>query len=280
MKKLIIIGSSGFVGKSLNDYFKQKINIKITNYSRKQKKNIINIKKLPKTDYIIYCINNKNIKISLRYFNHFKKLLYESSKKIKIVFFSSGAIYGPRLIQKKFSETEKIYKSKYKNFLGYKKNYSKEKYLLEKEFKKIANDGFNVSIARGFSFYGKHIINYNYLISKIISAVKLKKKMLIKNANIVRSYMHADDMCRWLIKIANISSNKCPIVNIGSDKILNLSKFTYFLNKKFNSKIFIAKNSLRKIDFYVPSIIFAKRYLKLKNTINFNNAITSLIKIK
>ena len=280
MKKLTIIGSSGFVGKSLNDYFKQKINIKIINYSRKQKKNIINIKKLPQTDYIIYCINNKNIKVSLRYFNNFKKLLKESSKKIKIVFFSSGAVYGPRSIKKKFRETEKIDKSKYNNFLGYKKNYSREKYILEKEFKKIAKEGFNVSIARGFSFYGKHIINYDYLISKIILAVKQKKTIQIKNANIRRSYMHADDMCRWLIKIVNISSNKCPIVNLGSDKMLNLSKFAHFLNKKFNSNILVAKNDLRKIDFYVPSIIFAKKYLKLKNTVNFNNAIISLIKKK
>ena len=280
MKKLTIIGSSGFVGKSLNDYFKQKSNIKIINYSRKQKKNIINIKKLPQTDYIIYCINNKNINVSLRYFNHFKKLLKESSKKIKIVFFSSGAVYGPRSIQKKFRESEKIDKSRYNNFSGYKKNYSREKYILEKEFKKIAKEGFNVSIVRGFSFYGKHIINYDYLISKIISAVKLKKTIQIKNANIRRSYMHADDMCRWLIKIANISSNKCPIVNLGSDKILNLSKFADFLNKKFNSNILFAKNNLRKIDFYVPSIIFAKRHLKLKNTVNFNNAIVSLIKKK
>ncbi|MDC0527348.1 hypothetical protein OAN89_01270, partial [Candidatus Pelagibacter sp.] len=59
-----------------------------------------------------------------------------------------------------------------------------------------------------------------------------------------------------------------------------LSKFAHFLNKKFNSNILVAKNDLRKIDFYVPSIIFAKKYLKLKNTVNFNNAIISLIKKK
>ena len=90
--------------------------------------------------------------------------------------------------------------------------------------------------------------------------------------------MHADDMCRWLIKIANISSSECPVVNLGSDKIINLARFCKFLNKKFNSKIFINKNSKKQIDFYVPSIIYARRYLKLKNTVNFNNAIISLIK--
>ncbi len=278
MKKLIIIGSSGFVGKSLNDYFKHNNNIKIINYSRTKKKNIISIKKLPKSNYIFYCINNKNIKISLKYFCHFKKLIKNYSKNIKIVFISSGAIYGPRSVKKRFTENEKIYKSKFNNFLGYKKNYSREKYLLEKEFKKIAKDGFKVSIARGFTFYGRHILNYDYLISKIILATKSKKTFTINNPNTIRSYMHADDMCRWLIKIAKISSNKCPVVNLGSDKIINLTKFIKFLNKKFNSKILINRNNKKRTDFYVPSIIYARKYLKLKNTVNFNNAINSLVK--
>ncbi len=278
MKKLLFIGSSGFVGKSFNDYFKKKESFKIINYSRTQKKNILKTTKLEESDFIIYCINNKNIKTSLKYFFHFKKLLYKNSKKPKMLFFSSGAVYGPRSSRKKISENEYINTNKYKKFTGYKKNYAKEKYLLEKEFKKIAKDGFKVSIVRGFTFYGKHILNYDYLISKIILAVKSKKILKIYNPNLKRSYMHADDMCRWSIKILNIASKKCPVVNLGSDKIINLSKLINYLNKKFNSKIQIAKKTSKRIDFYIPSIYFAKKYLKLKNTVNFNNAINSLIK--
>ena len=277
MKKLIIIGSSGFVGKSLNDFLKKKKSYKIFNYSRTQKKDISSFSKIPSSDFIIYCINNKNIKTSLKYFFHFKKLLYKNKNKPKILFFSSGAVYGPRSLKKRFKEQDHIDIKKYKKFDGYKKNYAKEKYLLEKEFKKIAKDGFKISIVRGFTFYGKHILNYDYLISKIILAVKSKKIIKIYNPNLKRSYMHADDMCRWLIRILNISSNKCPVVNLGSDKIINLSKFINFLNRKFNSKIQIVKNASKKIDFYIPSTNFAKKYLKLKNTVNFNNAITRLI---
>ena len=73
MKKLLIIGSSGFVGKSLNDYIKNKIKkkIKVINYSRSNNKNLKDIKKLPKTDCIIYCIRNKNIRSSLKFFFSF-----------------------------------------------------------------------------------------------------------------------------------------------------------------------------------------------------------------
>ena len=278
MKKLIILGSSGFVGQSLNDFLKKKKSYKIFNYSRTQKKDIFSTSKLPSTDFIIYCINNKNIKTSLKYFFHFKKLLYKNKKKPKILFFSSGAVYGPRSSEKKFQENDYINIKKYKKFLGYKKNYAKEKYLLEKEFKMIAKDGFKVSIARGFTFYGKHILNYDYLISNLISAAKSRKIFKIKNLNTIRSYMHADDMCRWLIKILNISSDKCPIVNLGSDKIIDLKKFTNFLNKNFKSKIQLTKKASKKKDYYIPSIKFAEKHLKLKNTVNFNNAITLMIK--
>ena len=278
MKKLLFIGSSGFVGKSFNDYFKRKKFFKIINYSRTEKKDISQTTMLPESDYIIYCINNKNIKTSLKYFFHFKKLLYKNSKKPKILFFSSGAVYGPRSSKKKFSENEYININKYKKFIGYKKNYAKEKYLIEEEFRNIVKDGFKVSIARGFTFYGKHILNYDYLISNLISAAKSRKIFKIKNLNTIRSYMHADDMCRWLVKILNISSEKCPIVNLGSDKIIDLKKFVNFLNKNFKSKIQITKNASKKIDYYIPSIKFAEKHLKLKNTVNFNNAITLMIK--
>lgn len=279
MKRVIILGSSGFVGKSLNDSLNKKY-YKIINISRSSQINFLNVIKLVNSDYIIYCLRDKNIQKSLKFFSHFKLLLKRYSKKTKILFFSSGAVYGPRHKIKRFSEKENISLKNIEKYNGYKKNYAKEKILLEKQFMKLSKEGFKVSIVRGFTFYGRHILNYDYLISKIILAVKSKKTLIINNPNIKRSYMHADDMCSSLIKIANISSTKCPIVNLGSDKMLNLPKFADFLNKKFNSNILFTKNNLRKIDFYVPSITFAKRYLKLKNTVNFNNAIVSLIKKK
>ena len=174
MKKVIILGSSGFVGKSLNDFLDKK-KYKIINISRSKGKDILKLKKLPITDYIIYCINSKNIKTSLSIFKHFKLLLKHQTKKVKILFFSSGVVYGPQSSKKKVSEKDNIDPNKYKYFSGYKKIMQKKKYLLEEEFKKIAKDGFKVSIARGFTFYGKHILNYDYLISKLILAVNLKK---------------------------------------------------------------------------------------------------------
>ncbi len=277
MEKILIIGGSGFVGKSFKEYLKKKKKIQLKSYSRSEKKDILNINKLPKVNYIIYCIQNSNIKKSLKFFSHFKKLLQLNQKKTKILFFSSGSVYGPRHSNLKFSENEKPSIKKINRFRGYKKKYAKEKFLLEKEFKKLANNGFQVSIIRGFTFYGKHILKDDYLISQIINSIKSKKSILIENSNVRRSFMHAHDMCKWIIKIVKTSSNKCPIYNVGSNKIVNIKKLINFLNKKYKSKIFLNMNKSKKIDFYVPNTNLIKNKLKLRTTINFKDAISSLI---
>tara|TARA_Y100000590_G_scaffold469087_1_gene654818 strand:- start:978 stop:1817 length:840 start_codon:yes stop_codon:yes gene_type:complete len=276
LKKIIILGGSGFVGKSLKEFIKKK-KIRIISYSRSENKNIIKIKKLPKVDLIFYCINNKNINKSLNYFNHFTKLVKDHKKKIKILFLSSGAVYGPRKLKVKFKEKEKINYTKIQNFTGYKLNYAKEKIILENAFKKLAKKGYKVSIGRGFTFYGKNILKYNYAISNIINQIKKKKNIIINNQNTFRSYMHESDMCRWIIKIADSSSTKCPIYNIGSDKIMNLKKVASYLASKNNVNVIIKKDKRKLIDFYVPSTSLAKRNLKLKTTINFKDAIKLLI---
>ncbi len=275
MKSIIILGSSGFVGKSLNDFLKRK-NYNVINISRSEKKNLLNIKKLKKSDYIIYCIKDKNIKKSLKIFYHFKNLLSNYSKNTKILFFSSGAVYGPRYKFKKFDEREKISFKNIEKFTGYKKIYAREKIMLEKEFISLSKEGFKVSIVRGFTFYGIHILKYNFLISQIINSTKSKKKLLINN-NIFRSYMHEIDMCKWILKIVRSSSTNCPIYNLGSDKTINLKNFCLYLSKKYNFKVNII-NKKNKVDFYIPSVNLAKRKLKLTTTINFKDAVRFILK--
>lgn len=279
MKTFIIIGSSGFVGKSLNDYLKDKKkinNLKIINYSRSEKKDFLKTKNLPKADYIFFLINKKNSKLSDQIFDHFKKLLLNYSKQTKILFFSSGAVYGYRDRQEKIKENESLNLSKIYKLNGYKKNYALQKIRLEEKFKQLSKLGFKISVIRGFTFIGKHILKYNYLISQIINAVNFKKKLLIKNNNVQRSYMHANDMCKWMITIIKKSSIKCPIYNVGSDQKVDIQELINFLNNKYKSKILININRKKK-DFYIPNVNLVKNKLKLKITINFKDAIKSLI---
>ena len=299
MKKLLILGGSGFIGSSMVDYginkklIKNKIN-KIYILSRSVRfpenkkrhinityinKNMLDVNKLPQVDYIIYCLKNSNIKISNNYFNQFLKILKNFKKKPKILFTSSGAVYGKNINKRKDIESKKIDNILIDNFVGYKKKYAKEKVFVEEKFKELAKKYYNVSIARCYTFIGKNIIHYNYAISDLINAANNKSKITLNShIDVFRSYMHSDDLSNWLITILKNSNTKCPIYNVGSDKIINLKSLTKKIGIMSNKKISVKTKNSKKFDFYIPSIIKAKKELNLKISINLNDAINSTIK--
>ena len=300
MKKLLIIGGSGFVGSSVVDsavnkkLIKKKINeIFVLSRSNKSKQkkyrhvkityinnNILNVKKIPQIDYIIYCLKNTNIKISNNYFNKFLKLLKTLKNKPNVLFTSSGAVYGKNNNKKKVSEKEKIDTKAINNFEGYKKKYAKEKLFIEKKFKDLATKNYNVSIARCFTFIGKNIVRYNYAISDLINAANNKNNITLNSQiDVFRSYMHSDDLSNWLITILKNSNTKCPIYNVGSDKVINLKNLTKKIGIMTNKKISIKIKKSNKFDYYIPSILKAKKELNLKNSISLKDALSSTISV-
>ena len=300
MKKLLILGGSGFIGSSIVDYgiskklIKNKIN-KIYILSRSAKfsqnkkkhisityinKNMLDVNKLPQVDYIIYCLKNSNIKTSHSYFNQFLKVLKNFKKKPKILFTSSGAVYGKNTNKKKDIESKKINNNLINNFIGYKNKYAKEKVFLEEKFKELARKNYKVSIARCYTFIGKNIINYNYAISDLINAANNKTKIILNtHIDVFRSYMHSDDLSNWLITILKNSNTKCPIYNVGSDEIINLKSLTKKIGIMTNKKISVKIKKNKKFDYYVPSITKAYKKLNLKILINLNDALNSTIKV-
>ena len=299
MKKLLIIGGSGFIGRSIVDYaidkklVKKKINeifvLSRSNKFKKKKykhikityinKNILNTKKIPKTDYIIYCLKHTNIRISNNYFKKFLNLIKANKNKPNILFTSSGAVYGKNTNKKKVLEKDRLNIKAINNLKGYKQKYAKEKLYLEKKFKDLATKNYNVSIARCFTFIGKNIIKYNYAISDLINdannenIIKLNSKI-----NVFRSYMHSDDLSNWLINILKNSNSKCPIYNVGSSKVVNLKDLTKKIGNMTNKKISIKIKKNNKFDYYVPSTSKAYKDLNLKISINLNDALKSIIK--
>lgn len=299
MKKLLILGGSGFIGSSIVDYginkklIKKKINkIYILSRSAKFKQNIkkhisiiyinqniLDVNKLPQVDYIIYCLKNSNIQTSNRYFNKFIELLKNFKKKPKLLFTSSGAVYGKNTNKKKDKESKKIDNDSINNLFGYKSKYAKEKVFIENRFKELGRKNYKVSIARCYTFIGKNILHYNYAISDLINAANNKRKIKLNTQiDVYRSYMHSDDLSNWLITILKRSNSKCPIYNVGSDKTINLQKLAKKIGNIVNKKILIKTNKDNKFDFYIPSIAKAYKDLNLKVSINLNDALNSIIK--
>ena len=297
MKKLLIFGGSGFFGKSIVDcginkkLIKHKINeiyiVSRRKVSKKKKfkhikinyiyKNIINIRKIPEVDYIIYCIKNENIKTSKDYFSNFFRLIKNYSKKPKILFTSSGAIYGKN--ETKQNEKSPIDLKKIYALKGYKKKYALEKIFMENKFQELGKLNFNVSIARCYNFIGKHILNSKQAVGDMILDA-LNKDIISLNTtgNVYRGYMNADDLVNWLVVILKSSNKKCPIFNVGSDREINLRVLGKKIAKIFNKKIRLKKIKDLDTDYYVPSINKARKTLKLKISINLNDSLNSFIK--
>ena len=304
MKTLTIIGGTGFFGKSILDYAKKKglkqWNIsKIILISRKKKiilpkkdkkikniivqnifSNIIKIKKLPNSDFIIYAAKSKDLKKDIDCFDHFLNLIKNSSKSTKTLFTSSGAVYGEFFSKLKIHENRSININNIKNLDDYKKKYAIIKIKSEKMFKSLGKKGFKVSIARCFTFIGKHILNQkNFAISNFVNDALYKKNIYVNaKKETYRSYMYSDDLVEWLMKILLVSNKNCPTYNVGSDESVSIKDVASTIGKIFKKSIKYNQIKSNKIDYYVPSIKKPNKDLNLKIKYSFKKAILASIK--
>jgi dTDP-glucose 4,6-dehydratase len=298
-KKVLIIGGTGFFGKSIVDFFlKKKLQNKIEiivlskrakkfKYKKKNNKNlfikrisgnILNIKNLPKADMIIYCALLKNLDKDIKAVSNFISIAKKIYNRSKILYVSSGAVYGvlPKNVKKVKENFNKIRNFKSKN---YKKKYALVKMINEKQFQKLAKQDFKVSIARCFSFVGKHLFgNSNYAIADFIKNILNKKSIHIKsNYSVIRSYLHADDLSFFLLKILNKSSTNCPVYNCGSDNSINFNRLAQLLSKKYGLKFISKKIKRTYLDQYVPNINKFRRDFKFYKKLSSYNAVVKTI---
>jgi dTDP-glucose 4,6-dehydratase len=303
-KSLLIIGGTGFLGQSilkylLNDNFKKNRINKIIILSRhklkknkffknlknkfkliKINKNILKLKKLPLADYVIYASLLNNYNDDYKAIQHYSVLAKKYHQESKIIYLSSGAVYGKqRNTIKKLKEKDLEYNKIIKFENGYKKEYSQIKLKNEKIIKKLGHFGLKVSIARCFTFVGEFLPkNSNYVVKDIIQSILLKKDISIKSDyKIIRSYMHTDDLVRWLLKIVKKSNVQCPVYNVGSDDYVDVRKLAFLLGKKY--KVNVLNNQIDKkfVDSYVPNINKVKKCFNLKIKYNSFQAISNVI---
>jgi dTDP-glucose 4,6-dehydratase len=297
---LLIIGGTGFFGKSILKYLLNNTFLKIKKifilsrrkleletYNKKLRKkfkiikinsNILTIKNLPKVDYVIYAAILKNYKNDHKAVKNYINLAKKYHLNSKILYISSGAVYGkqPESISG-FKENYFKYHKKIPFKKGYKQSYANFKLTSEKLFQKLGNEGFKVSIARCFTFVGEYLpLNSNFVIGNIIQNILDGVSIKIKaNYKIFRSYMYADDLARWLFKILDNSNKQCPIYNVGSNDKISINQAVNILAKKYNKKSNSIKLSSKKIDSYIPNIDKAKKKLGLKI---YNTSIKGIIK--
>jgi dTDP-glucose 4,6-dehydratase len=307
-KTLLLIGGTGFFGKSILKYFdsnanslkkkfnkiiilsRGKIKIKFNKNLKKFFKlakinsNIEHAKTLPKADCIIYAAILNDYKKDHAAVKNYLSLAKKYHSKSKVLYISSGAIYGKQINSITGFRENHLESYKKINFKeGYKKKYSNTKIKNEELFKNFGKIGKNVSIARCFSFVGEYLSqDSHYVIGNIIKNILTNNEIEVNaDYKVIRSYMYADDLVRWLLKILDNSRKDCPIYNVGSDDVISVHELAISLAKKYDLNINFKnkKISKKKIDKYSPSIYKAKKELDLKNNYTSLDAIVKTINL-
>lgn len=296
MTNLLIVGGTGFFGKSIIEYL-SKNNIKkkfkyIYTISRKKKSindstiknikvNLLRIRKLPNIRYIIYLAKLKNSHQDISAAKNFIQILNKTKfkEKINLLYVSSGAVYG-EINKKKLINENYLLKNKRIKFSNLKKeDYAYSKIECEKIFLNCKINNLDVRIARCFTFTGEFLKDKKFAIVEFINSLLKKKKITFKsNYKVYRSYMHSNQMSEWLIKILFQKKIKFKIFNVGSDDKIELSKLAKILTLKFGTYL-VKKNKLKKkIDFYVPSVARYKRAFNFKKKQSSLSSIKTTIK--
>jgi nucleoside-diphosphate-sugar epimerase len=288
MKKLMIIGGTGFFGKSILDSYARGLLdpwsidsvVVIARHASILKiyypqlvtegvelldTDITLATELPYADYIIHAAASSD---ATKYFNNaqlekdniilatsnYCNLAKRFHQQSKIVYCSSGAVYGPQP-----KDLDQISED-YTNNLNSNSNSTKQLYAIAKreaEFfiHNLGQSGHNVSIARCFAFVGPYLpLNQNFAIGNfILNGLNHETIKVNTKQQVYRSYMYSDDLVGWLMTICCNSDNNCPIYNVGSDQAISISSLANKIANYFNVDTLIPKIESKYVDRYIPS---------------------------
>jgi dTDP-glucose 4,6-dehydratase len=306
LKTLLIIGGTGFFGNSILSYFskskslKKKFNKIIVisrnklatfRYTKNLKKNysiikkncdILKLKKLPKADYVIYAAILKNFREDYLAVKNYIRLAKKYHKNSKILFTSSGAIYGKQPNNINGFKENYLQNNKKINYeKSYKKKYAHYKMKNEELFRQLGSLGIKTSIARCFSFVGEFIPrNSNYIIGNFIDNILRNEKISIKSSYVInRSYMYSDDLVKCLLKIIENATPQCPTYNVGSSDVVSLHNVAKFLAKKYNLEFSFPKIFSKQYDNYIPNTDLLKKRLNFKTNFTSIEAILKTVNL-
>ena len=289
MTSLLVIGGSGFFGKSILDSFKRGLLVpwginRIEVVARKasnlatsnpelMSKNVLlhdlditSCTYLPVADYVIHAAASSdarnylsrpereraNIQLGT---SNFCKLAENFFKKSKILYISSGAVYGGQPADMDYID-ESFVLQDFINLDSGKRDYASAKRDAESYILDLGIKGFNVGIARCFAFLGPYLPrDQHFAIGNFIEDGLEGRAIRVNAQNVVyRSYLHADDLVTWLMTLANGAHSTCPVVNVGSDEFIEIRELAKIVAIFFSVEAQVREITYSIVDRYVPSI--------------------------
>lgn len=184
---------------------------------------------------------------------------------MRIVYASSGAVYGRQPADLPLL-TEDAPLSDAGGLVDYKRDYAEAKRLAENRIAALGRErGARVSVARCFTFIGPHLPRDRHFAAGDFLAAGLAGRPVVVNARapVIRSWMHADDLVRWLLTIADAASPDCPVYNVGSDEAVDVADLARRVAQRYGVPVRVPERSDGPVDRYVPSVAKAARELGL-----------------
>ena len=182
----------------------------------------------------------------------------------KVLFTSSGAVYGPRTAPANEEDDCRPFTAYGKGKL------EAEKILIE--------SGLEAKIARCFAFVGPHLNRgIHFAIGNFIQNCLDGKPIVINgDGTPLRSYLYADDLVEWLFAILERGENGRPY-NVGSDCAVSIRELAEIVRNALGSKSEIVVKGTPKVgeepSVYVPSIERTRSELGLEVKVSLEDAI-------
>jgi len=286
LKKILITGISGFIGKNLIDNLVSEY--KIIGLSKNGKKSKLNhiikdINKVTAKDFKnIFCVIHLAAITDPKICEDFpekcittnvsgtQKILEAARKNnCKVIYASTSHVYG---IPKKIPINETASVSPTSIYAGSK---LAGEILCESYHKQFDMD---ISIVRIFSVYGPKSDNH-YVLSNILTQLKTSNKIKLGNINSRRDFIFISDVTN-AIKIILNNINGYNIYNVGAEKSYSIKEICKKLEKSYG-KIIIKNNLKQKRKFDAKKIICDSSKLKKlgwKPEIPLNEGLQKMIK--
>jgi len=310
---LLLTGGTGFFGKALLRYWANNKNPwnKITIISRNPQKfitenpgilrnlsidfiesDIINLDKIEinnRFDCALIAATDSTNGPKLSSFDLYNQIVEGTKKTIefaikygvsRVLLTSSGAVYGPQPENIEFID---------ETYLGCadiskKENaYSIGKLVTEHLIVQYAEKfGIEHCIARCFAFVGEDLpLDSHFAIGNFINDALHNRTIIIKgNGSQVRSYMHQDDLSKWLSNML-ASFGVCGIYNVGSEEAISLKDLADLIcsiyGKDLDYKILGRPNPNDFKNRYVPSIKKAMSAFKNEVPISLEESLRKML---
>lgn len=210
--------------------------------------------------------------------DNYRAVARRSHPEAGVVYCSSGAVYGrqpPELdrIDEDFAPGEAA------ELAPYKRDYAEAKRLAEERIGELGAAGTRVAVARCFAFVGAHLPRDQHFAIGNFLRDGLSGRPVTVNARspVYRSWMHADDLVRWLLTIADRARTDRPIYNVGSDEAVSVRDAARAVAERCGVEVLMPDAEDAPVDRYVPSTRRAADELELRCRYDFAGALDDVV---